>query len=153
MPQKNCAEIDAKLSLVIPAFNEEGTVETVLDRVFESLPDVYEVIVVGDASTDDTAKVCRAYCSKEPRVRLQRHETNQGKTAALRTGFAVCSGSIVVVQDADLEYDPLGDCGPHRSDQRGCRGCLSGISFFGPASRPRPLFSTLFGKPVSYLHQ
>jgi glycosyltransferase involved in cell wall biosynthesis len=99
-------ETTARLSLVVPAFNEEGTVETVLDRVFESLPDVYEVVVVDDASTDETSELCRAYSRKEPRVKLVRHETNLGKTAALRTGFAACSGSIIVVQDADLEYDP-----------------------------------------------
>jgi glycosyltransferase involved in cell wall biosynthesis len=95
-----------RLSLVVPAFNEEGTIATVLERVFECIPDVYEVIVIDDASSDGTSEACRAYIRKEPRVKLLCHETNQGKTAALRTGFAACTGSIVVVQDADLEYDP-----------------------------------------------
>ena len=98
--------ITAKLSLVVPAFNEEGTIETVLDRIFEFLPDVHEVLVIDDASVDRTPEVCQDYCSRNERVKLMRHKTNQGKTAALRTGFAACTGSIVIVQDADLEYHP-----------------------------------------------
>jgi glycosyltransferase involved in cell wall biosynthesis len=94
------------LSLVVPAFNEERTIETVLDRVFESLPEVHEVVVVDDASDDATPEICHAYGIHEPRVKLFRHKVNQGKTSALVTGFAACTGSIVVVQDADLEYDP-----------------------------------------------
>jgi glycosyltransferase involved in cell wall biosynthesis len=99
------------LSLVVPAYNEEKTIKTVLDRIFEFLPDVHEVVVVDDASTDSTLDVCYAYSAGEPRVKLFRHKTNQGKTAALVTGFAACTGTIVVVQDADLEYDPreIGD--------------------------------------------
>jgi glycosyltransferase involved in cell wall biosynthesis len=94
------------LSLVVPAFNEERTIKTVLDRIFEFIPDVHEVVVVDDASSDLTPEVCHSYSSQEDRVKLYRHKTNQGKTAALTTGFAACTGSIVVVQDADLEYDP-----------------------------------------------
>ena len=106
MWRDNLNDESARLSLVVPAFDEESTIETILDRVFESIPDVHEVIVIDDASSDGTSEVCRAYIGKEQRVKLVRHETNQGKTAALRTGFAACTGSIVVVQDADLEYDP-----------------------------------------------
>jgi glycosyltransferase involved in cell wall biosynthesis len=94
------------LSLIVPAFNEEHTIKAVLDRVFESLPVVHEVIVVDDASTDATPEICYSYNNLEPRVQLLRHKQNQGKTSALITGFAACTGSIVVVQDADLEYDP-----------------------------------------------
>jgi glycosyltransferase involved in cell wall biosynthesis len=95
-----------RVSLVVPAFNEEKTIETVLDRIFEFLPDVHEVLVIDDASADLTPEVCHEYGSRDHRVKLFRHRTNQGKTAALRTGFAACTGSIVVVQDADLEYHP-----------------------------------------------
>src|SRR6201996_7744806 len=97
---------DHLLSLIVPAFNEERTIESVLDRVFEFLPDVHEVLVIDDASVDRTPEICHAYSLRDPRVKLYRHRTNRGKTAALQTGFAACSGSIVVVQDADLEYDP-----------------------------------------------
>jgi glycosyltransferase involved in cell wall biosynthesis len=94
------------LSLVVPAFNEERTIKTVLDRIFEALPEVHEVIVVDDASHDATLEVCYAYSIEQPRVKLFRHKTNQGKTSALITGFAACTGTIIVVQDADLEYHP-----------------------------------------------
>ena len=94
------------LSLIVPAYNEERTIEAVLDRVFEFLPDVHEVLVIDDASVDRTPEVSYAYTLREPRVKLYRHKTNLGKTAALQTGFAACSGTIVVVQDADLEYNP-----------------------------------------------
>jgi glycosyltransferase involved in cell wall biosynthesis len=94
------------LSLIVPAFNEERTIEAVLDRVFEFLPDVHEIIVVDDASADRTPEVSHAYTLRDPRVKLFRHKTNLGKTAALQTGFAACTGTIVVVQDADLEYNP-----------------------------------------------
>jgi glycosyltransferase involved in cell wall biosynthesis len=95
-----------RLSLIVPAFNEERTIEAVLDKVFQYLPEVHEVLVIDDASTDRTPEVCHAYALRDQRVKLFRHKTNQGKTAGLRTGFAACTGSIVVVQDADLEYDP-----------------------------------------------
>src|ERR1700720_835624 len=95
-----------RLSLIVPAFNEERTIEAVLDKVFQYLPEVHEVLVIDDASTDRTPEVCHAYALRDQRVKLFRHKTNQGKTAALQTGFAACTGSIVVVQDADLEYDP-----------------------------------------------
>jgi len=95
-----------QLSLIVPAFNEEKTIETVLNRIFEFIPDVHEVIVVDDASADRTPDVCHEYGVRQPRVKLLRHKTNLGKTAALQTGFAAVTGTIVVVQDADLEYDP-----------------------------------------------
>jgi glycosyltransferase involved in cell wall biosynthesis len=97
---------DHKLSLIVPAFNEEGTIETVLNRIFRFLPDVHEVLVIDDASVDRTPELSHEYASQDKRVKLFRHKTNLGKTAALRTGLAACTGSIVVVQDADLEYDP-----------------------------------------------
>jgi glycosyltransferase involved in cell wall biosynthesis len=97
---------DKKLSIVIPAYNEGRTIKQVLDRILEFNPHVHEVIVVDDASTDDTAAVCESYSRKEKRIKLLVNSSNRGKTAALREGFAKCSGAIVVVQDADLEYDP-----------------------------------------------
>jgi glycosyltransferase involved in cell wall biosynthesis len=97
---------DHLLSLIVPAFNEEKTIETVLTRIFQFLPEVHEVLVIDDASDDRTPELAHAYSLRDKRVKLFRHKTNLGKTAALRTGFAACTGSIVIVQDADLEYDP-----------------------------------------------
>jgi glycosyltransferase involved in cell wall biosynthesis len=97
---------NSKLTIIVPAFNEEATIQSVLNRVFECLPEVYEVIVVDDASKDGTATKVKEFAASQPRVRILQHSANQGKTAALRTGFAAGSGDIIVVQDADLEYDP-----------------------------------------------
>ncbi len=94
------------LSIVIPAFNEAATIDRVFDRIFGSVGNFHEIIVVDDASTDHTAAQVEKRASVDPRIRLLRHTQNSGKTAALRTGFAAVTGDLVVVQDADLEYDP-----------------------------------------------
>jgi glycosyltransferase involved in cell wall biosynthesis len=96
---------DRVLSVVIPVFNEERSVRTVLEQVL-SLPHLHEVIVVDDCSTDRTPEVLAEMASAHPRIRTVRHAKNQGKTAALKTGFAMTTGEIVIVQDADQEYDP-----------------------------------------------
>jgi glycosyltransferase involved in cell wall biosynthesis len=96
-----------KLSVVIPVYNEAGTVEKLIDlvqKVDAGLPK--EIVVVDDASTDGTGAVLQGIQGRHENLRLLRHETNQGKGAALRTGFAAATGDIVLVQDADLEYDP-----------------------------------------------
>jgi glycosyltransferase involved in cell wall biosynthesis len=93
-----------KLSVVIPVYNEVNTLLHLIERVQRS-PVEKEIIVVDDCSTDGTADVLRR-ASLAPNVRTMFHEVNQGKGAALRTGFAAATGEIVIVQDADLEYDP-----------------------------------------------
>jgi glycosyltransferase involved in cell wall biosynthesis len=95
-----------KLSIVIPAYNEAETIQRVLDRVRVCVPDLHEIVVVDDASADETAELVKKQSDLDPRIRLFRHAQNGGKTAALRTGFAEITGEIVVIQDADLEYDP-----------------------------------------------
>jgi glycosyltransferase involved in cell wall biosynthesis len=92
-----------KLSIVIPVYNEIHTVEEILKRV-RSVPYDKEIIVVDDASTDGSADRLRQVSDED--VTLLFHETNRGKSAALRTGFERVTGDIVIIQDADLEYDP-----------------------------------------------
>ena len=89
--------------MAIACFNEAGTVATLIDRVLAS-PWCAEVVVVDDGSTDGTAKVLADL--DEPRVRVITHDHNRGKGAALRSAFAHVGAAYVIVQDADLEYDP-----------------------------------------------
>lgn len=100
-----------KLSVIIPAYNEEKTIAAILDRVREvQLTDDMEkeLIIVDDHSSDGTAAFIQAYSEKHPDggIRFFRHDRNSGKGAALRTGIEHATGDFVVIQDADLEYDP-----------------------------------------------
>jgi glycosyltransferase involved in cell wall biosynthesis len=92
-----------RVSVVMPVFNEEKTVETIIGRVLGA-PGVFELVIVDDASTDSTSAALTRVT--DPRVRAFRHDRNQGKGAALRTAFGKVQGDAVIIQDADLEYDP-----------------------------------------------
>jgi glycosyltransferase involved in cell wall biosynthesis len=94
-----------RLSIVIPCYNEIRTIDAIVAAVKAAPVAEKEIIVVDDFSTDGTREKLRTQI--EPAgVRVVYHEKNQGKGAALRTGFQYCTGDIVIVQDADLEYDP-----------------------------------------------
>jgi glycosyltransferase involved in cell wall biosynthesis len=95
-----------QLSVIVPAFNEEKTILNVLEALELALVLPHEVIVVDDGSADGTAAIVEKYAANHRSVRLIRQPQNRGKTAALVTGFAESRGGIVIVQDADLEYDP-----------------------------------------------
>lgn len=95
-----------KLSVVIPCFNETQTIAAILNRVLQvELPVEREIVVVDDCSTDGSREYLMGLQGHE-QIKVVLHEVNRGKGAALRTGFAHASGEVVVVQDADLEYDP-----------------------------------------------
>jgi glycosyltransferase involved in cell wall biosynthesis len=102
---KSNADIEPCLSVVMPVYNEVATVAEVIKVVLLQRP-VRQLIIVDDASTDGTWEKLQAATNGDARVTLVRHEKNQGKGAALRTGFAQAIAPVVMVQDADLEYDP-----------------------------------------------
>jgi glycosyltransferase involved in cell wall biosynthesis len=96
----------ATVSVVIPVYNEAATLAALLDKVL-ARPETTEVILIDDASTDGSGDVLRALARQgDSRIRVLFHAKNQGKGAALRTGFAAAVCDVVLIQDADLEYDP-----------------------------------------------
>jgi glycosyltransferase involved in cell wall biosynthesis len=100
-----------KLSIVIPAYNEAATIHLILDRI-KSIQLVNkiekEIIIVNDCSKDDTKRVIQNYISINPELNIQyfEHNINKGKGAALHTGIKNATGEYLIIQDADLEYDP-----------------------------------------------
>ena len=101
-----------KLSVIIPVYNEGSTLQLVLDKVLKvelmnSLEK--EIVIINDCSTDDTAKKIEEYFAKyrEVDVKIVHHPKNRGKGAAIHSGIKQASGDYIIIQDADLEYDPM----------------------------------------------
>jgi glycosyltransferase involved in cell wall biosynthesis len=93
------------LSVVIPVYNEQSTIRSVIEQVLQ-IPFLLEIIVVDDGSKDGTNIILQKLAIEHSELQVIYHANNQGKTAALRTGFQATKGDIVIVQDADLEYNP-----------------------------------------------
>jgi len=97
------------LSVIIPAYNEARTIHLILEKI-DAVQLVHqiekEIIIVNDCSSDDTANVVRQLMQKHKSIRFIEHEKNKGKGAAIHTGIKEASGDFIIIQDADLEYDP-----------------------------------------------
>jgi len=93
------------ISAIMPVYNEAGTVASVINTVLKQ-PTIRELVVVDDCSKDGSWKVLQELAAQDPRIKAFHHEVNQGKGAALRTGISKATSPIVLIQDADLEYDP-----------------------------------------------
>ncbi|MEJ2671109.1 MAG: glycosyltransferase family 2 protein [Deltaproteobacteria bacterium] len=95
-----------KLSIIMPIYNEKATLEEIF-RLVQAAPYDKEIIAVDDASTDGSGEILARLAQQYENVKTFSHPHNQGKGAALRTGFAQVSGDVVIIQDADLEYRPV----------------------------------------------
>jgi glycosyltransferase involved in cell wall biosynthesis len=93
-----------KLSVIMPVYNEEDTIQEIVKRVME-VPLEKELIIIDDCSRDRTPELLKTFAGR-PEIKVLKHERNQGKGAAIRTGIQAASGDMIIIQDADLEYDP-----------------------------------------------
>ena len=147
-----------KLSVVMPVYNERETIEGIVARVLSVPIGQMELVIVDDFSTDGTREALRPLAG-DPRVRVLYHDRNRGKGAALRTGFAATTGDVVIVQDADMEYEPheyprvLEPIASGRADacygSRFTRGMGGGRMYLGNYAANR--FLTLLSNAVSGL--
>lgn len=99
-----------KLSILIPCFNEKNSIEKIISKILSSLKNYelnnYEIIIVDDFSNDGTKEILKNYETKE-NFKILFHDKNQGKGSAIQTAIKSIAGDISIIQDADLEYDPL----------------------------------------------
>jgi glycosyltransferase involved in cell wall biosynthesis len=122
------------LSVVIPVYNERATIATLLERV-NAVDLDKEIIVVDDGSTDGTRELLAALPTREGTLRVIQQDRNRGKGAALRRGFEAARGSVVIVQDADLEYDPADYPQMLAPIERGVADVVFGSRFLGGPHR------------------
>tara|TARA_B100000787_G_scaffold166765_1_gene152485 strand:+ start:67 stop:759 length:693 start_codon:yes stop_codon:yes gene_type:complete len=95
-----------KLSIIIPCFNEDKTIETIFNKVNEFNALEKEIIIIDDCSNDKTSIIIKDLKKKNPKLKFMRHDKNLGKGGAIRSGLKLCTGDLIIIQDADLEYDP-----------------------------------------------
>ena len=134
-----------RISVVVPIYNEKTTVTEIVRRI-RAVPIAKEIILVDDGSSDGTRDVLAGFDCRDD-VRIVLHERNRGKGAAVRTGFQQATGDIVLIQDADLEYDPVRVPAADPADcrGRGRRGLRLALRFHRAA--PRALFLALPRQP------
>jgi len=139
-----------RLTFLLPVFNERATVEEIL-RVVEASGLADHIIVVDDASTDGTRELLQHLASRNPRLELHLHDRNQGKGAALRTGFSRVETELVLVQDADLEYDPRDVPSLLAPIEEGKADVVYGSRFLGAPHRPTMFWHMVANKLLTLM--
>jgi len=149
--QEAARQYPACLSVVVPVYNEATTLGEVVRKLL-GVPCLLEVIIVDDCSTDGTSEEARRLAELHQQVRVVRHQRNTGKTGALKTGFALTTGDVVIVQDADLEYDPTEIYGVIRPILEGRADVVFGSRFLvRRAARVLYFYHYLANKVLTYL--
>jgi glycosyltransferase involved in cell wall biosynthesis len=140
------------ISVLVPVYNESRTIATLLSKLHAALAQTtYEVIIVDDGSTDGTPEAIERLATNEHPIRLVRHGHNQGKGAALRTALDLATGQIIVIQDADLEYDPAEIPKLVAPILDGHADVVFGSRFHGPAQRVHLYWHRLANSMLTWL--
>lgn len=138
-----------KISVIIPAYNEIHTIEEILKRV-QAVGVADEILVVDDGSTDGTRGILKEYDSQGP-VKVIFHAENQGKGAAVRTGIQHASGDLIIIQDADLEYDPRDYQLLLQPLREGIADVVYGSRFLGAPRRPAMFWHMVANKMLTFM--
>jgi glycosyltransferase involved in cell wall biosynthesis len=139
-----------KLTIVMPVFNERDTIAEILKRVHD-VGMAEEIIIVDDGSTDGTREVLPDLAAEYPQVRLHFHDRNQGKGAAVNTGIQAATGDLVLIQDADLEYDPRDYPSLLEPIQEGKADVVYGSRFLGAPRRVTMFWHMVANKLLTLL--
>ena len=138
-----------KLSVIVPVFNEAKTLEEIISRV-QAAGLAGEIVLVNDGSTDGTPQLLEKLAS-QPGIRILHHDTNQGKGAAVRTGIQAATGDLILIQDADLEYDPRDFAKLLDPIQTARADVVYGSRFLGGPRRPTMFWHMVANKLLTLL--
>jgi glycosyltransferase involved in cell wall biosynthesis len=138
-----------EITSIIPVFNERKTIEEIVHRV-KAVNIVDEIIIVDDGSTDGTREILEKY-KEDPLVKVILHDRNRGKGAAVRTGIKSATGEVLIIQDADLEYDPRDYPTLLKPIEEGIADVVYGSRFLGGARRPILYWNMVANKILTFL--